>query len=41
MATSLVVTLKGLPGAVLGPDRVAACSRGLDVPFEQIVGSRV
>jgi len=41
MAISLVVTPKGLRVQFTGADRVAACSWGLDVPFERIVGSRV
>lgn len=41
MAISLAVTPTGLRMQFTGVDRVAACSRGLDVSFERIVGSRV
>ncbi|NMO93901.1 hypothetical protein [Actinomycetospora sp. TBRC 11914] len=41
MATSLAVTPTGLRVRFTGPDRVAACSRGLHVPFPRIIGSRV
>ena len=41
MAIRLVVTPTGLRVRFTGVYRVAACSRGLDVPFERIVGSRV
>lgn len=41
MAISLAVTPTGLRVQFTGVDRVAACSRGLDVSFERIVGSRV
>lgn len=41
MAISLVVMQTGLRVQFTGPDRIAACSRGLHVPFERIVGSRV
>ena len=41
MAISLVVTPSGLRMRFSGADLVAGCSRGLDVPFERIVGSRV
>ncbi len=41
MATSFVVTPSGLRVRFTGADRLAACSPGLDVPFERIVGSRV
>lgn len=41
MAIDLVVLPTGLRVRFSGPDRLAAGSRGLDVPFERIVGSRV
>jgi hypothetical protein len=41
MAISLVVTPSGLQLRFSGADLVAACSPGLDVPFERIIGSRV
>jgi len=41
MAVSLVVTPSGLRVRFTGSDRLAAYSRGLDVPFERIIGSRV
>jgi hypothetical protein len=41
MAIGLVVTPTGLQVRFTGVDRVAACSRGLHVPFERILGSRV
>jgi hypothetical protein len=41
MAISLVVTPTGLQVRFTGADRVVACSRGLHVPFERIIGSRV
>lgn len=41
MAISLVVTPTGLRAQFTGTDLVAACSRGLQVPFERIIGSRV
>jgi hypothetical protein len=41
MVTSLVVTPSGIRVRFTGPDRIAACSVGLHVPFERIVGSRV
>ncbi|WP_328311219.1 hypothetical protein [Actinomycetospora sp. NBC_00405] len=41
MAISLAVTPSGLRMRFTGVDRVAACSRGIDVSFERIVGSRV
>jgi hypothetical protein len=41
MAISLDVTLAGVEVRFTGPDLVAACSRGLHVPFGRIVGTRV
>ena len=41
MAIDLVVLPTGLRVRFSGPDRLAAGSRGLDVPFERIVGTRV
>lgn len=41
MAIGLVVTPTGLRVQFTGLDVVAACSRGLDLPFERVVGSRV
>lgn len=41
MATRLAVTRTGLEVRLTGIDRAAAGRRGLDVPFERIVGSRV
>jgi hypothetical protein len=41
MAISLVVTPTGLRVQFTGADLIATCSRGLDVPFERVVGSRV
>lgn len=41
MAIRLAVTATGLRVRFTGPDQVAACSRGLDVPFPRIIGSRV
>jgi len=41
MTISLVVLPTGLRVQFTGADRIAAGSRGLDVPFERIVGSRV
>src|SRR3954447_13401236 len=41
MAISLVVTPTGLRVQFTGADLVATCSRGLAVPFERVVGSRV
>ena len=41
MAISLVVIPEGLRVQFTGADRLAACSWGLDVPFERVVGSRV
>ena len=41
MAATLVVTPTGLRMRLTGTDRLAACSRGLYVPFERIIGSRV
>lgn len=38
MAVSLVVTGRGLRVRFAGIDRVVACSRGLDVPFERTIG---
>jgi hypothetical protein len=38
---SLVVTPTGLRVQLTGSDRVTACRRGLHVPYERIVGSRV
>jgi len=41
MAIRLAVTPTGLRVLFTGLDRAAACRRGLHVPFERIVGSRV
>ena len=41
MAISLAVTPTGLRMQFTGVDRVAACTQGIDVSFERIVGSRV
>jgi hypothetical protein len=41
MAIDLVVLPTGLRVRFTGTDRLAAGSRGLDVPFERIVGTRV
>jgi hypothetical protein len=41
MAIRLDVTRSGLRVQFTGTDLVAACSGGLDVPFERIVGTRV
>ena len=41
MAIDLVVLPTGLRVRFSGTDRLAAGSRGLDVPFERIVGTRV
>ena len=41
MTTTLVVTATGIQVRFTGADRIAACSRGLNVPFERIIGSRV
>ena len=41
MAIDLVVLPTGLQVRFTGTDRLAAGSRGLDVPFERIVGTRV
>jgi hypothetical protein len=41
MAVRLDVTPTGLQVQFTGVDLVAACSRGLDIPFERIVGTRV
>lgn len=41
MAIHLDVTPAGLHVQFTGVDLVAACSRGLDIPFERIIGTRV
>lgn len=41
MAVTLVVTPTGLRVRFTGIDRLAAFSRGLDVPFDRILGARV
>jgi len=41
MAISLVVTPAGVRVEFTGPELVAACTRGIQVPFARIVGSRV
>lgn len=41
MAVELAVGPTGLEALFTGIDRAAACRRGLHVPFERIVGSRV
>jgi hypothetical protein len=41
MAIYLDVTLTGLDVQFTGVDLVAACSRGLCIPFERILGTRV
>jgi hypothetical protein len=41
MAVALVVTPTGLRVRFTGTDRLAAFSRGLDVPFDRILGARV
>jgi hypothetical protein len=41
MTITLAVTPSGLEVRFTGVDRVAACRRGLSVPFERVVGSRV
>lgn len=41
MAISLAVSSTGLRVRFTGPERLAACCRGLDVPFRRVIGSRV
>jgi len=41
MAVTLVVTPTGLRVRFTGTDRLAAFSRGLDVPFDRVLGARV